>query len=117
MGFNMIRTSMVVALLLLSSRMLLAHPQVPGSPQKQPMALTNATIHPVSGAVIEKGTLVFEGGKITALGKDVSVPAGAETIDLVGKHVYPGLFEPLNDVGLTEINSIRATRDGREIGQ
>src|SRR5262245_49382734 len=94
-----------------------AHPQVPGAPQKQPVALTNVIIHPVSGAVIEKGTIVFDGGKITALGKDATPPAGAEVIDLAGKHVYPGLFEPWNDVGLVEINSIRATIDSVEIGQ
>jgi imidazolonepropionase-like amidohydrolase len=94
-----------------------AHPQIPGPPQKQPVALTNATIHPVSGPVIEKGMLVFDGGKITALGKDVPIPNGALAIDLAGKHVYPGLFEPLNDVGLVEINSIRATIDSQEIGQ
>src|SRR6476620_7172200 len=85
-----------------------AHPQVPGAPQAKPVALTNAAIHPVSGPVIEKGTIVFDGGKITALGAGVSAPEGADVVDLAGKHVYPGLFEPLNDVGLIEINSIRA---------
>jgi imidazolonepropionase-like amidohydrolase len=94
-----------------------AHPQVPGAPQKQPIALTNATLHPISGPVIENGTIVFDRGKITAIGKDVMPPAGAEVIDLNGKRVYPGLFEPLNDVGLVEINSIRATVDAQEIGQ
>src|SRR6478672_1429638 len=94
-----------------------ANPQVPGAPQKQPVALTNVTIHPVSGPVIEKGTLVFDKGKITVLGKDATPPSGAEVVDLAGKHVYPGLFEPWNDVGLVEINSIRATIDGQEIGQ
>jgi imidazolonepropionase-like amidohydrolase len=94
-----------------------ANPQVPGAPQKKPVALTNAAIHPVSGPVIEKGTLVFDGGKITAIGANVAVPEGADTIDLAGKHVYPGLFEPLNDIGLIEINSIRATIDAQEIGQ
>jgi imidazolonepropionase-like amidohydrolase len=94
-----------------------AHPQVPGPPQKQPIALINATIHPVSGPTIEKGTLLFDGGKITAIGTDVAIPDNAEKIDLGGKHVYPGLFEPLNDIGLVEINSIRATIDAQEIGQ
>ena len=79
--------------------------------------MTNATLHPISGPVIENGTIVFDRGKITAIGKDVMPPAGAEVIDLNGKRVYPGLFEPLNDVGLVEINSIRATVDMQEIGQ
>ncbi len=100
-----------------SATTLQAHPQIPGPSQKQPIALTNVTIHPVSGPIIEKGTLVFDGGKITALGNDAALPAGAEIIDLAGKHVYPGLFEPHNDVGLVEINSIRATIDFQEIGQ
>src|SRR5690349_1829389 len=91
-----------------------AHPQVPGPPQKQAIALVNATIHPLSGPVIEKGTLVFDGGKIKALGGEVSVPAGTKKIDLEGKHVYPGLFEPFSDVGLVEINSVRATYDAQE---
>src|SRR5262245_25547513 len=94
-----------------------AHPQVPRPLQRQPVALTNAVIHPVSGPVIDPGTLVFDGGKITALGSNVVPPHGAEVIDVGGKHVYPGLFEPLNNMGLIEINSIRATVDCREIGQ
>src|SRR3954447_23759439 len=111
------RLSIVALLLLLTLQPVWAHPQVPGPPQKKPVALTNATIHPVSGPVIEKGTLVFDGGKIKALGADVTVPADAEKIDVAGKHVYPGLFESFNDVGLIEINSIRATIDAQEVGQ
>ena len=45
------------------------------------------------------------------------MPEGAEKVDLKGQHVYPGLFEPLNDIGLIEINSIRATIDAQEMGQ
>jgi len=112
-----IRILLAATLVVTASATALAHPQIPGAPQIKPVALTNATIHPVSGPVIEKGTLVFDGGKITALGKDAAPPAGAEIIDLAGKHVYPGLFEPWNDVGLIEINSIRATIDSQEIGQ
>ncbi len=95
----------------------LAHPEVPGPPQKMPVALVNATIHPVSGPAIEKGTIVFEGGKITAIGADAAVPEGAEKIDVAGKHVYPGLFDALTDMGLVEINSVRATDDFQETGQ
>lgn len=106
-----------VLVLGIASSQAFAHPEIPGAPQKQPIALTNATIHPVSGPVVEKGTLVFEGGKITALGAGVAIPPGAEVIDLAGKHVYPGLFDAVTDVGLVEINSIRATIDDQEVGQ
>src|SRR5262245_21441145 len=104
-----------IVIVLTAATNIFANPQVPGAPQKKPVALTNATIHPVSGPVIEKGTIGFDGGKITAIGTNVAVPESAETIDLVGKHVYPGLFEALSDVGLVEINSIRATIDAQEI--
>jgi imidazolonepropionase-like amidohydrolase len=96
---------------------LLANPEIPGAPQSKPVALTNATIHSVSGPIVEGGTLVFEGGKITAIGKEATVPANAEVIDLAGKHVYPALFDAMTDLGLVEINSIRATIDNHETGQ
>jgi imidazolonepropionase-like amidohydrolase len=94
-----------------------AHNEVPGAPQKQPLALVGATIHPVSGPSIEKGTLVFAKGKITSIGgADIAIPEDAEKIDVAGKHIYPALFDALTDLGLVEINSIRATIDGRETG-
>ena len=93
------------------------HPEVPGPPQKTPVALVGATIHPVIGPAIEKGTLVFAGGKITAIGADAAIPDDAEKIDLAGKHVYPALLDALTDLGLVEIGSIRATDDFQETGQ
>jgi imidazolonepropionase-like amidohydrolase len=94
-----------------------ANPEVPGAPQKKPIAITNATIHPASGPVIERGTIVFDKGKITALGESASIPADADVIDGAAKHVYPGLFDAGTDLGLVEINSVRATIDGQEVGQ
>ena len=56
-------------------------------------AFTNARIIPISGPVIEKGTLVVRDGKIVAVGASVPVPAGAETHDLAGKTIMPGLVD------------------------
>ena len=94
-----------------------ANPEVPGKAQEKPIALVNAIIHPVSGDVIERGTILFDKGKIVALGKEVAIPEGAEKIDLDGKHVYPSLFDAWTDIGLVEINSVRATVDVQESGQ
>ncbi len=94
-----------------------ANPEVPGAPQKRPIAITNATIHPASGPVITGGTIVFDKGKIAAVGEHASIPPDADVIDAGGKHVYPGLFDAGTDLGLVEINSIRATIDGSEVGQ
>ena len=65
-----------------------------GWAQAQPThAFTNARIVPISGPVIEKGTLVVRDGKIVAVGASVPVPAGAETHDLAGKTIMPGLVD------------------------
>jgi len=111
------KTILCFACLLCLASAALANPEVPGTPQKKPIAIKNATIHPVSGPVIAGGTIVFDKGKIVALGKEVAIPADAETIDAAGKQVDPGLFDGLTDLGLVEINSIRATIDGQEVGQ
>ncbi len=63
-------------------------------------AIRNATIHPVSGPAIARGTLVMRGGLIEAVGSDVAVPAGAWAIDGTGLHVYPGLIDALSRWGM-----------------
>lgn len=107
---------LAAAFLLLAVARAQAHPEVPGKPQERPIALMGGTIHPVSGPIIEKGTLVFVDGRITAVGEDVAVPLGAEHIEISGKHVFPGLIDAGNNIGLVEIDSIRATIDTTETG-
>ena len=91
--------------------------EVPGPEQKQPVALVGGTVHPVSGPVIARGTVLFEKGKITAVGAEIKVPADAAVVDIKGLHVYPGLIEPFTSLGLIEIGSLRATIDDRELGK
>ncbi|MEX0718509.1 MAG: amidohydrolase family protein [Planctomycetaceae bacterium] len=81
-------------------------------------AIVGATLHPVDGPVIEKGTLVVEDGNIAALGKsnDVDVPTDAKVIDAKGLHVYPGLIDAGTTLGLTEIDRLRETHDFAESG-
>jgi imidazolonepropionase-like amidohydrolase len=66
------------------------------------VAITNATIHPVSQATIERGTIVLRGARIEALGANVTVPAGAKVIDATGAHVYPGFINARTQMGLNE---------------
>ncbi len=93
-----------------------AHDIVPGPKQTAPIALTNATIHTVSGDVLQSAGLIFDEGKITAIGPRADIPADARVIDLEGKHVYPGLISSNSTLGLVEINAVRATRDYAESG-
>ena len=89
---------------------------LPAPVQKTPIAIKNATVHTGEGTVIENATIVIENGKITAVGKDVKIPAGAEVTDAGGKQVYPGLVLPVSNLGLIEVSAVKASNDAREIG-
>ncbi len=89
---------------------------LPAAAQKTVIAIKNATVHTGEGTVIENATIVIENGKITAVGKDVKIPAGAEVTDAAGKQVYPGLVLPTSNLGLIELSSIKASNDVKEIG-
>ena len=89
---------------------------LPAPAQKGPIAIKNATVHTGEGTVIENATIVIENGKITAVGKDVKIPDGADVTDASGKHVYPGLVLPSSNLGLIEISAVKASNDTREIG-
>jgi imidazolonepropionase-like amidohydrolase len=79
-------------------------------------AIRNARIVTVSGATIEKGTVVISNGKITAVGASVSVPSGAKVIDATGLSVYPGMIDSGTTLGLEEIGSVAGGQDTSEIG-
>jgi imidazolonepropionase-like amidohydrolase len=87
------------------------------NPGKKPLvAIRNATIYPVTSAPIANGTIVFDKGVITAVGANVTVPAGATVIDGTGLSVYPGLFDAGCQVGLAEISSVPGSVDVAELG-
>jgi imidazolonepropionase-like amidohydrolase len=65
-------------------------------------AITNAKIHPVTAATIERGTILIRGGNIEAVGANVQVPAGATLVDAAGADVYPGWIDGRSTVGLAE---------------
>ncbi|HMP79687.1 MAG TPA: amidohydrolase family protein, partial [Pirellulaceae bacterium] len=88
----------------------------PRPPQRKPIALIGATVHPVSGEAIPNATVVFEAGKITQVGTQVQMPPDVEPFDAAGLHIYPGLIESHSQLGLTEIASVAATNDFQETG-
>ena len=88
--------------------------QTPADDQTEPITITGATAHIGDGTVIENCTIVFEGGKITALGTGETTKG--TIIDATGKHVYPGFIAPVKELGLIEVNAVRASNDADEIG-
>lgn len=109
------KTTFRVALVLWSLvSHVVASTQVPAPPQSGVVALVGGTVHTVSGEDV-RGTVVFENGRITALGQ-AEVPRSALVVDVTGKHVYPGLIHAYTSVGLTEVGSVRGTVDQSETG-
>lgn len=73
----------------------------PAFGQAQATAFTNARIIPIVGQPIDKGTIVVQNGKIVAVGPTttVRIPAGAQTFDMAGKVIMPGLVDTHSHIG------------------
>lgn len=65
-------------------------------------AITNARIFPVSGPVIERGTIVIRNGLIVSVGAQITAPADARIIDGTGLSVYPGLIDANTTLGIPQ---------------
>ena len=90
----------------------------PLPPTSPAYAITNATIVPVVGDRIVRGTVVIREGRIAAVGASVAVPADAFTIDGSGLFVYPGMIDAGTILGLQEIGQgAPGGVDTRELGE
>jgi imidazolonepropionase-like amidohydrolase len=78
--------------------------------------IRNAKIVTVTGAVIERGSVLIRDGKIAEVGARVSSAGAAKVIDATGLSVYPGMIDSGTQLGLTEIGSIQETHDTTELG-
>lgn len=80
------------------------------------LLLTGATVHTVSGGTITNGQVLVRDGKIAAVGSSV-VAGDAIKIPLDGLQLYPGMIALNTDLGLVEIDAVRATVDLKEVGE
>src|SRR5208283_4481654 len=81
--------------------------------QDKPVVLRGGKLLTITHGVIENGTVVMQGGKITAVGaaSSVNVPADVKVIDVTGMTIYPGLIDSETQLGLTEISAEAMTND------
>jgi imidazolonepropionase-like amidohydrolase len=77
----------------------------------QTIAITGGKVYPVSGPPIENGTVIIINGKISAVGANVPIPAGAQRIDATGKTVTPGFVDASTQLGVQEVAAVNDTRD------
>lgn len=83
----------------------------------QTIAITGGRVYPVSGPMIENGTVLMRDGNIVAVGSNVAVPADAQRIDATGKVVTPGLVNAATQLTLVEIGAVGSTREGQARGK
>ncbi len=79
------------------------------------IAIKNGRVLTITKGTIEGGTVVIDGGKIKAVGKDVAIPSGAEIVDATGKWVTPGLIDAHSHVAIFGEPFVEATSDGNEM--
>ncbi len=80
------------------------------------VALVGGTVHTAAGHRYEDGVVVFRDGRLLAVGpaSEVQVPEGAETIDVSGRHVTPGIIDTHSHMGVYPVPRARAHADGNE---
>jgi imidazolonepropionase-like amidohydrolase len=95
---------------LLTKQLLLLFAAV-GSARAQTIAITGGRVLPVSGAPIERGTVLIRDGRIAAVGADVAIPADAQRVDATGKIVTPGLVNAATALTVADIGAVATTRN------
>ena len=64
------------------------------------LAIKDGYINTITNGVLERGTILIEGGKIAAIKPDAAVPDRAQVIQARGKWVMPGFVEPHSHISV-----------------
>ena len=78
------------------------------------IAITHAHVVPVQGEPFD-GTVLVADGRITDLGPDLEVPAGAEVLDAAGGWLLPGFIDAHVHLGVDEEGEGWAGQDTNEM--
>ena len=64
------------------------------------LCIKNGMIHDMVNPEAYEGDILMDGGKITAIGKNLDIPEGTEVYVACGKDVYPGFVDAHSHLGL-----------------
>lgn len=87
--------------------------------QTKSILIMNGTAHLGNDSIIQNSLIGIKDGKIVEVidaSKNNVTENYDEKINATGKQVYPGFIAPNSTLGLTEIESVRATADFKEVG-
>ena len=95
----------------------LDRPQFPSTYRRRanpPVLIRNATIMTATGGELRGASILFQDGKIVAVGDVPNPPAGTILVDGAGKFVTPGLIDTHSHVGVYAAPGTSAQSDGNE---
>ncbi|HSB53317.1 MAG TPA: hypothetical protein VLD58_03140, partial [Gemmatimonadales bacterium] len=79
-----------------------------------PVLIRNATIMTAAGPELAGASILFQDGKIVAVGANLTAPADATVIDGTGTFVTPGLIDTHSHIGVYSAPGTFAESDGNE---
>jgi imidazolonepropionase-like amidohydrolase len=88
-----------------------------GAMGQEATLIRNATIHPVTGTEIAKGSVLIVGDRIKEIGTAIKAPPKAKIVEAAGLHLYPGLIDSGTTIGIEEVGAVRETNDLTELGE
>src|SRR5215207_8480418 len=101
-------TPMTRALLLLSVAVTTTAAATPpvGAQAADAILVRGGTVHTATGTPIPNGSVLIRGGKIVAVGANVTAPSDVRIIDATGKVVVPGMIDNHSHIGArpTDLN-------------
>lgn len=87
----------ILALLLLTVTLVMAQ-------DKGSVLIKNGTVLTVTKGTLENTDVLIRDGKISQIGKGLSAPSGAKTIDANGMYVMPGIIDAHSHLALDAVN-------------
>lgn len=90
------RYQLIIALLLSASITL--------AQEKGSVLIKNGTVLTVTNGTLEQTDVLIRDGKISKIGKGLSAPNGAKTIDASGMYVMPGIIDAHSHLALDAVN-------------
>lgn len=92
-------------------------PQYPSTYKRRanpPVLIRNATVLTAAGQELLNASVLFQDGKVVAVGASVAAPAGAVIVDGTGKFVTPGIIDTHSHLGVYAAPGTQAESDGNE---
>ena len=94
----------LLALLLAASAAAQTPDRLPPADARGSLLIQNATVHTVTDGTLDDTDVLVRDGKIARIGRGLSAPRGARTLDAAGRHLTPGIIDAHSHIALSSVN-------------